>query len=81
MFPYKIEPVEEGLNKQLMNDFGGERYGFVQVGEKKWVLPAIYNEHAERFYSYPVREDDVWIITYPRSGKKQLKLNTEYYNY
>ncbi|XP_066905451.1 luciferin sulfotransferase [Halyomorpha halys] len=68
MLPYKIVPVEEALNRQLMNDFKGERYGFVQVGPKKWLLPASYADHAEKFYSYDLRSDDVWVITYPRSG-------------
>lgn len=68
MFPYKIEPVEENLNRELMNDFHGERYGFVTVGPKKWCLPQVYEEHAEKFYTYNIKEDDVWLITFPRSG-------------
>jgi hypothetical protein len=69
MFPHKIKPLDEGLNKKLLADFEGERTGFCQVGDKKWMLPAAYAKHAEGYYTMPLRQDDVWIITFPRSGK------------
>ncbi|KAL1140700.1 hypothetical protein AAG570_000630 [Ranatra chinensis] len=68
MFPYSIEFLEETVNKDLMDHFRGEKTGFCQVGPQKWLLPAAYAAHAEKYYSMPIREDDVWIITYPRSG-------------
>lgn len=68
MFPFEIKHLDENINAELMNDFKGERYGFVHVGPKKWCLPASYKTHAEKFYTYPLRPDDIWIMTYPRSG-------------
>lgn len=68
MFPYEITPLDEELNAELMKDFKGERNGYVQVGPKKWFFPAAYAKHAENFYNFPIKEDDVWVITYPRSG-------------
>ncbi|XP_014244191.1 sulfotransferase 1C4-like [Cimex lectularius] len=68
MFPFEIKNVEEQLNKQLMDDFKGERNGFCQVGPKKWFLPVQYKDHADKYYNFKLREDDLWIVTYPRSG-------------
>ncbi|XP_014245580.1 sulfotransferase family cytosolic 1B member 1-like [Cimex lectularius] len=68
MFPYKIIDLEDSMNKQLMSHFDGERTGFCQVGPKKWLLPAAYKQHAEQYYTMPIKKDDVWIITFPRSG-------------
>ncbi|XP_066904899.1 luciferin sulfotransferase [Halyomorpha halys] len=68
MFPYEINPVDKSLQEELMSDFKGERNGYVQVGPKKWFFPAAYTDHAEKFYSYPIRQEDVWVVTYPRSG-------------
>ncbi|KAL1140699.1 hypothetical protein AAG570_000629 [Ranatra chinensis] len=51
-----------------MYHFEGERTGFCQVGPKKWIFPSPYMPYAEKYYNVPLREDDVWIVTYPRSG-------------
>ncbi|XP_022192769.2 sulfotransferase 1C4 [Nilaparvata lugens] len=68
MFPHKIEQVDEQLNMKLMNFFKGERRGFCKVGPEKWLLPMRYMDQAEGYYNMQVRKDDVWIMTFPRSG-------------
>lgn len=49
--------------------FAAARSGFVQVGKERWLLPMKYKEEAERLYNFEVRSSDVWVVTYPRSGK------------
>ncbi|XP_055548843.1 luciferin sulfotransferase [Wyeomyia smithii] len=67
-FPFKIRMVPDELNARLLNDFHGEKTGFVQVGDDKWFFPSKYLKAAEHFYAFEARPSDVWVATYPRSG-------------
>ncbi|XP_014240125.1 sulfotransferase 4A1-like isoform X2 [Cimex lectularius] len=68
MFPHKYVPVDNAINEKLLRDFKGEKSGFCQVGDKKWLLPIAYKNHAEEYYTLPLRKDDIWVVTFPRSG-------------
>ena len=68
--------LEQSINNNLLAHFEGERTGFCQVGPKKWLLPAAYADHAEGYYNMPLKKDDIWIVTYPRSGNSSIKLCT-----
>lgn len=68
MFPYEIAPLDEEDNKKLLTLFKGEKDGFCQVGPDKWLLPISYKNHAEGIYNMDLKEDDVLIVTFPRTG-------------
>ncbi|KAF5269609.1 hypothetical protein FQR65_LT05948 [Abscondita terminalis] len=67
-FPYEIKKLDSEANMKILQLFTGEKTGFVQVGPKNYFLPIQYESSAESIYNFKVRPDDVWIVTYPRSG-------------
>ena len=68
-FPYNIQWVDEETTKELLQDFHGEKTGFVQVGqEDKWFFPSKYLQAAQHYWDFESRPDDVWVATFPRSG-------------
>ncbi|XP_049535393.1 luciferin sulfotransferase [Anopheles darlingi] len=67
-FPYDINYVEPKVNEQLLNDFHGERSGFVQVGKTRWFFPSRFKQFGASLHSFEARADDTWVVTYPRSG-------------
>ncbi|CAH0390405.1 unnamed protein product [Bemisia tabaci] len=68
MFPHTVKNVEPQINEKLLSHFKGEREGFIQVGDEKWLVPARYARHASGYYQFPLKMGDVWIMTFPRSG-------------
>jgi hypothetical protein len=82
-YPLDIFDIDEELNLQLLQDFTGERTGFVQVGPDKWFLPRKYKDQAANFYNLQPRPDDTWVVTYPRSGILFISvvyINDNFYN-
>ncbi|KAL1494530.1 hypothetical protein ABEB36_010114 [Hypothenemus hampei] len=67
-FPYEIRSIDAALNSEILKDFSGERTGFVQVGPKKWFFPSGYAKQAENIYNFQLRNDDIVVMTFPRSG-------------
>lgn len=67
-FPLEIRDVEPKLAEDLMKQFTGEHTGFVQVGPKGYFLPNKFKQEASHIYNMPLRRDDVFVASYPRSG-------------
>lgn len=49
---------------------------FIEVIPGNVILPRKYMEIAEAVKSLPIFDDDIWLISYPRTG---LKTTTDYY--
>ncbi|KAI5632724.1 sulfotransferase domain-containing protein [Phthorimaea operculella] len=67
-YPWEIKEVEPELNKELINHFTGQFSGYVRVGPKGYIMPHKFREEGAKLYHMPVRSDDIFVITFPRSG-------------
>lgn len=61
--------VDDEINEELIEDHGGEKTCWYFVGEDKYLFPSKYAIAASSIHNFECREDDVWIVTFPRSGE------------
>lgn len=57
------------INKLFYDTFGCTlRKDFIEIGEEKHILPSSYLAFADEIENFEVRDSDIWVITYPKSG-------------
>lgn len=65
----KYQLLDAKITAEMLKDFSGEKTGWVCVSDKKWIFPHRYVEQGEGFFKFEARPTDVWVVSYPRSGK------------
>ncbi|CAK1596509.1 unnamed protein product [Parnassius mnemosyne] len=66
--PYEIRDVTPEEDKIIKKCLIGYTKPFVKCGKNGYVMPAAFRKYAETIYNLEVRPDDIWVITFPRSG-------------
>lgn len=69
------DEIEEQYKRKLDKLFGLENC-LIEVNPGAVLLPRKYKEFGERILNLQVRPDDVWVVSYPRTG-----MNFAIYNY
>ncbi|XP_013146116.1 PREDICTED: sulfotransferase family cytosolic 1B member 1-like [Papilio polytes] len=66
-FPYDIRPIEES-EQQILSKHFHERYKYIQIGPKNYFMISNYGNDAANIYNMPLRPDDIFVASFPRSG-------------
>ncbi len=70
--PFDIEPMTGEEDAKIKKDFlAYEEHGLGRITTKVgWVMGGRYIEDgwAEAIYNFELRDDDVWIASYPKTG-------------
>ncbi|XP_057376850.1 sulfotransferase 1C3-like [Daphnia carinata] len=66
--PVKFSVIPETTQSPFKELFPAYTEGLVQGEPGKFVYHPLYGANADKFYNFPIRKDDVWIRTFPRSG-------------
>ena len=69
--PFRFVAPENNAN--IRKDFLGYREldGIVRSEPEGWIFCGRYEKdgHADKIYNFDIRENDVWILSYPKSGR------------
>ncbi len=67
----------EELDEKLIGEFYRSQKafqkGFVRFQPYNQVMPRVYAKHEKALKDFRVREDDVWIASFPKSGEASTK--------
>ncbi|XP_046390343.1 sulfotransferase 1C4-like [Ischnura elegans] len=66
--PFEITDAPDEVNREMWSSFRAEKEKYVQAGPKKYLLCPKYRQQAAGIYNLELRPDDVWVVTFPRSG-------------
>jgi hypothetical protein len=65
----EFKSMPESLEEQFLKDFPSYDEGLVRGEPGGFVLTPQYGEHAEELYNFHVRPDDIWVLSFPKSGE------------
>jgi hypothetical protein len=67
----RVEPLEDDIASKLREECRSPIYpaASVRVFPSGCAHTAYFLQYAERFRDFEIREDDVWIVSYPKCGK------------
>lgn len=63
----------EGEEAEKLDELFGVKDCLIEVNPGRVLMPPDFKEIGERIIDLKVREDDVWLVSYPRTGKLNFK--------
>jgi hypothetical protein len=74
----RVEPLEDPVAAKLEKDCRSPVYpaASVRVFPSGCAHTSFFLQHAERFRDFEIREDDVWVVSYPKCGEHKCYVVT-----
>ena len=67
----EFQLIPETLVDPFRSDFFNYADGLVRGTPGGFVLSPEYGKTADLIYNFPLREDDTWVVTFPKCGKQK----------
>jgi len=64
--------IEKSLSAEFLADFPNYIEGLVRGDPGGFVLTKDYADNADKYLNFPLRSDDVWVVTFPKCGNFDL---------
>ena len=78
----KIEELEHNeAYKKFLNEQRAYKRGFIRLLPYMQIMPKDYIKHAKRVHNFNIRNDDVWISSFPKCGKNDIVKYTNFIFY
>ena len=66
-------PVAESLNTEFLEHFPAYQSGVVRGEPGGFLMSPEYGQNAQKMLQFKPRTDDVWVISFPKSGMIIIK--------
>ena len=76
-FNFKFANIPETLGPQFKQIFTGHKNGLIKTDPGGLVIVPRYAVHAEKIYRIQPRKEDVWQITFPKTGFIPQSINSQ----
>lgn len=65
---YSKKPLQ-GVYGEITDKGIGAKNVLFEFNPGKCMLPDFFENYLENIWNMPVRKDDIWLVSYPRTGK------------
>ena len=65
-----VEELDENVSyKKFLNKQNAYKEGFIRLLPYNQIMPKEYIKYAKRIHDFEIKQDDVWISSFPKCGK------------
>lgn len=71
----QFHPIAKSLTESFQKHFTGYVDGMVRGEPGELMMSPKYGVNAKKIYEMKPREDDVWLVTFPKCGKLLISIS------